>query len=286
MQKVKDFIRWALLHVKPYTIPSLGELARPWNECGTEPWEYLFGSIRVKTTQDTLDYYFESHYRHQMTRAQYDSLTRDWDRNGYATDCQGLCDAYFTYEVGEKTDINAHMNYTYWCTDKGKISEIDRPYVIGEALFTYNGSKMKHVGWVCGFAPDGDPYVVEARGIAYGVVITKLSGRNWTHRGLMTKKFDYSEEPEMINFNIISPMPSGEPYLAMQKAINLAGFTDDEGKKLEEDGKWGKRSRQAFINMNKFNFPPEPPAPVEPKKYAVTISGEDGEKLYSWDCYL
>ena len=35
----------------------------------------------------------------------------------------------------------------------------------------------------------------------------------------------------------------------MQKALNLAGYTDAGGSVLEEDGKWGKKSKQAFDAM-------------------------------------
>lgn len=262
MHNVHDFIGWALTHAKG----------------GAEPWQYLFGSVRVKTTQDTLDRYFEQHYKQQMSRAQYDRITKDWDRNGYATDCEGLCDAYLTYECGERTDINANMNYECWCTDKGRLKDIDRPFVVGEALFMWSDGqkKMTHIGWVCGF--DGDtPLVVEARGILYGVVVTRLDGRSWTHRGLMTRKFDYSEETEMYRFDIIDPMPSGEVYRAMQHTLNLAGYPDDDGRKLEEDGKWGKRSLQAFQSMVRQNTPaPEPvPAPVVDEPVAVFTS-DDG----------
>ena len=281
MYKVIDFIKWALLHIKPYTVPSLGTLVRPWNECGIEPWEYLYGSVRVKTTQEAIDRYFTKHYCNQYSRAEYDKITRDWDRNGYATDCEGLLDAYLTYECGVVTDINANMNYDYWCTEKGKISEIDRPYVIGEALFMGTDSKKTHIGWVCGFDTDGSPYVVEARGINYGVVITKFHGRSWKYRGLMTQKFDYTMEPEeMVKFEVTKPMHTGEPYLAMQKALNLAGYTDDKGRILDEDGKWGNCSQQAFNKLIEEYAPP-----YEPKKYTVTISEED-TKLYNWECEL
>lgn len=292
MYKIKEFIKWALTHVNPYTVPHDAMLARPWDECGTEWWQYLFGSVRVQTTQATLDYYYNHHYHEQMTRAQYDWCTRNWDRSGYATDCEGLLDAWLTYEAGEKMDINANMNYVSWCTEKGKISEINRDWVIGEALFRANSSGvMKHIGWICGFAADGEPLVVEAKSIAYGVLITKLSNGNWTHRGLMTAKFDYiEEEKDMIDFNIISPMPSGEAYLAMQKALNLSGYTDDDGRELEEDGKWGRRSRQAFIKMVNFNAPatePAPePVPSEPIPIVIEakprVSVEFGDYTMRW----
>lgn len=261
MYKVKDFIRWALTHVKG----------------AAEPWQYLFGSVRVQTTQATLDYYYEHHYKSQMTRARYDQLTADWDRNGYATDCQGLCDAYLTYECGEKTDINANMNYDLWCSERGRIDELTRRWLVGEAVFHMNAEgRMTHIGWICGF--DGDkPLVVEARGIAYGVCITRLSDRNFTHRGLMTAKFDY-EEDVMIEFKLTSPMQTGEPFRAMQHALNLAGYRDADGNELDEDGKWGRRSQQAFNELMEYNAPAAPEPEPEPEPLAAWMD-ENGRRI-------
>ncbi|MBQ2487518.1 MAG: hypothetical protein II517_04180 [Ruminococcus sp.] len=271
--RVTDFIKWALTHVRASTIPSGAVLPLPIAECGTEPWQYLFGSVRVQTTQATLDYYYDHHYAKQMTRAKYDALTRDWDRNGYATDCQGLLDAWLTYEQDDRTDINADMDYRLWCTDKGKLSEIDRPYVIGEALFMANSAgKMTHIGWVCGFTADGTPLVVEARGIAYGVVVTRLDGRAWTHRGLMTNMFRYQGEKELIKFEVTKPMQSGVPFAKMQEALNYAGYTDADGNVLEVDGKWGRRSQEAFDKLVADYAPEVVPQP-DPEAVFIATDG-------------
>lgn len=280
MYSISDFIKWALTHAKRATIPSGAVLPLPLAECGVEPWQYLFGSVRVKTTQATLDRYFEQHYCKQMTRAKYDALTAGWDRNGYATDCQGLLDAWLTYDCAEPTDINADMNYRMWCTDKGRVGEIERPYVVGEAMFMANSAgKMTHVGWVCGFAPDGEPLIVEARGIAYGVVVTRLDGRNWTHRGLMTKIFNYTEADTMTKkakFELDMPMHYGEAYSKMQDALNAAGYTDDDGNPLTVDGKWGRRSQQAFDAMiADYTKPVENDNGVEP--LMMYHKGDSGE---------
>lgn len=291
---VENFIKWALTHAKRADILREANLPLSFDECGTEPWQYLFGSVRVRTTQNTLDYYYTNHYQKNYTRAQYDNITANWDRNGYATDCQGLCDAWWTYEQNQQTDINAQMNYSIWCTNKGLISEIDRPYVVGEALFMYSSTqgKMSHVGWICGFDKQGNALAVEARGIKYGVVVTKVADRAWTHRGLMTNVFDYSEPIEedkpmdKIKFEKVSPMLKGEPFLAMQHALNLAGYTDDAGNELEEDGKWGAKSQQAFEALlanhtapasDLSPVTPEPVPIIVPEKPIAVFSSDDGE---------
>ena len=249
MTNVLDFIRWALTHADPNTIPKSATFANGTaTNIGKEPWHYLYGTIRSKTTKALIEERWSNFYSsHGWTRAAYDKATANFKSSDYATDCQGLLDAYFTYELGIKTDINANHNYINWCTDKGSINKITRPYVIGEALFMVNKSgKMTHVGWICGFGVDGVPLVVEARGLSYGVVITQLDNRSWTHRGLMTKKFEYKEEQDMpIKIEKTNPILQGEYISALQIAMNALGYTDANGNKLEVDGKCGTKTVQA-----------------------------------------
>lgn len=258
MHNVIDFIKWALTHVDPSTVPENTKLPLALEECGTEPWHYLFGTVRSRTTRALIEERWRNYYStHGWPEERYKNATAAFRESDYATDCQGLCDAYLTYECGKKTDINANMNYDSWCAEKGKLSDIERPYAIGEALFFQNKStgKMTHVGWVCGFL-DGEPLVVEARGLWHGVVVTKLSDRPWTHRGLMTKKFEYTEDNEMdkpIKLERTTPMMQGEHVRKLQVALNALGYSDDDGNALEEDGKCGARTMQAvraFANVH------------------------------------
>ena len=253
MTNVLDFIRWALTHVNPNTVPSgavlVGGTA---TNVGAEPWHYLYGSVRTKTTQSRITERWENFYSsHGWSREAYDNATAKMQPDDYATDCQGLLDAYLTYVQGEKTDVNADYNYRKWCTGKGKISEVERPYELGEAVFMANSrGKISHVGWICGLDSDGEPLVVEARGLNYGVVVTRLEDRAWTHRGLMTKKFGYKEDkPMATKFEVIKPMLKGDGVKAMQNALNVNGYTDDNGNALVEDGKWGSKSQAAFRKL-------------------------------------
>lgn len=276
-----DFIRWALTHAKRESVPSGALLPVIIGDVGKEPWHYLYGSIRVQTTAYWLSYYYEHHYWKKMTHAKYVEITSKWESDDYATDCQGLLDAYLTYVMGIKTDISADINYRTWCTDKGLIAEIDRPFVIGEAVFEESaksdGTRYKnHVGWVCGFAADGVPLVIEARGIAYGVVVTRMDEREWTHRGLMTNKFEYPEEENMgkLVFEVRRPMLQGDGYEKMQAALNAAGFTDANGNKLDEDGKWGAKSQQAFDSLIAA-YTPEVVIPEPDEKHSVKLLIDD-----------
>ena len=284
MTNVLDFIRWALTHVNPNTVPKSATFANGTaTNIGKEPWHYLYGTIRSKTTKALIEERWSNFYSsHGWTRAAYDKATANFKSSDYATDCQGLLDAYFTYELGIKTDINANYNYVNWCTDKGPIDEITRPYAIGEALFMANKSgNMTHIGWICGFDVDGKPLVVEARGLSYGVVITRLEDRAWTHRGLMTKKFEYEEEHDMpIRIEKTSPMLQGEYISALQIAMNALGYTDANGNELEVDGKCGVKTVQAvtaFANAHATCCTVEPvEEPTETVSPIATFTSTDG----------
>ena len=275
MTNILDFIRWALTHVNPNTVSSGAVLANGTaTNVGAEPWHYLFGTVKSKTTAARIEERWRNHYSKTWTREAYDRATAAMSPDDYATDCQGLLDAYLTYELGEKTDVNADYNYHKWCADKGKTSDIERPYELGEAVFIANSKgKMLHVGWVCGTDSDGDPLVVEARGLSYGVVIMRLESRPWTHRGLMTKKFEYNKEekPLATKFEVVSPMLSGDRIAAMQRALNANGYTDDNGNALEEDGKWGLKSQAAFRKLLE--------AHTQESNIKVTVNDSE---MFSW----
>ena len=274
MTNVLDFIRWALTHVNPESVPSGAVLANGTAaNVGTEPWHYLYGTVKSKTTAARIEERWRNHYSKTWTREAYDRATACMSPGDFATDCQGLLDAYLTYELGEKTDVNADYNYRKWCADKGKTSEIERPYKLGEAVFMANSrGKMSHVGWICGLDSDGELLVVEARGLSYGVVITRLEDRPWTHRGLMTKKFDYKEKkPMATKFEVLSPMLRGDGVKEMQKALNVNGYTDDNGNALVEDGKWGSKSQAAFRKLLE--------AHTQESEIKVTVN--DAE-MFSW----
>ena len=188
MQNVRDFIKFALSHADPATRPIAAKLEFPVGDAGV--WEYLWGTRGQVCTQALLDARFKSYYKpNGWDRNEFDSVTKNWVADKvHVTDCEGLLDAFLG------SDVNANGNYEKYCTDKGLIAAIDRPFVLGEAVFNGSDERKTHVGWVCGFL-GSDVLVVENRGLVYGVVITRMSKRSWKYRGLMTKKFSYDDEP-------------------------------------------------------------------------------------------
>lgn len=224
MRNVLDFIKFALSHAHPASVPKGAELQYPVGDAGV--WEYLWGTRGQVCTQKLLDARYDSYYaEHGWERGEFDRVTEGWVENGvHVTDCQGLLDAYLG------NDVNANYDYVYYCTEKGKCADISRPYVIGEAVFMGTATKKTHVGWVCGFDKNGSPLVVESQGIKYGVVITKLYPRNWDYRGLMTKKFSYDgvdPQPKPVVFifyrNLKKGM-KGDDVIQLKKLLMNKGY--------------------------------------------------------------
>lgn len=222
MKKAIDFIIYALTHAKSESIPDGAKLPIDADECGTEPWEYLYGTTGCRVTKELLDERFENHYsRKGWTREAFDRTTGSWPiLKRRATDCQGLLDSFLG------TDVTANYCYSAWCTERGSIETVERPFEIGEALFYMNADgRMTHVGFVCGFL-NGEPLAVEARGIRYGVVVTRFSERPWTHRGLVSVRLSYDDSmrDEPVTLSVTKPMIQGECIKRLQLALNALGY--------------------------------------------------------------
>ena len=224
MKDVQDFIKFALSHAKKSSVPKNAELPYPVGEAGE--WEYLWGTKGAVCTQKLLDDRYRTYYGpNGWSLDEYEMITRNWvSEKRHVTDCQGYLDAYLG------NNVNANTNYTSYCTDKGLISAINRPYVIGEAVFNGSDLKKTHVGWICGFLGT-DPLIVEAQGLKYGVVVTRLSKRKFKYRGLMTKKFTYSSEPPIPQpdgFVFTRPLRKGDvgdDVIELKKLLVKAGYT-------------------------------------------------------------
>ncbi len=222
MRSAYDFICYALSHAKTESVPPDANLPLDRDDCGTEPWEYLFGTTGELVTKALLNERYEHFYSKKgWTREAFDIATENWEKlRRRATDCEGLLDSFLG------CDVTANYCYSAWCTDKGRLEAVERPFVLGEALFHANAEgRMTHVGFVCGFL-NGEPLAVEARGIRFGVVVTRLSERPWTHRGLVTRRLDYDEDcrDEPVTLTVTRPMIQGEHIKNLQKALNALGY--------------------------------------------------------------
>ncbi len=103
----------------------------------------------------------------------------------WVADCSGLIKAMRKQLSGVWRDVSAQGTYDQCPTSqRGKIKTM--PKVPGCTVYMWDSKKgrMGHVGMYI-----GNGLVIEARGVKYGIVITKLAGRKWTHWGLL----DYME---------------------------------------------------------------------------------------------
>lgn len=257
MKTAFDFISFALSHAKPQTLPEEALLPVPPDHVGSGgAWEYLYGTTGFTITEALLNERYKNYYSTHGWPLQIYQIVTDGFVGRVACDCQGLLD----YFLG--VDVNANYNYQKWCTEKKLVSEVSGQMDIGTAVFIKSDTtdKMVHIGFVCGYLPDGDTLIVEERGLKYGCVITRLSERpEFKYCGKPTAKLDFSEpieiweeEPEdmaPITFEVVKPKHRGTAYKKMQAALNAAGYTDQNGDVLEEDGVWGAKSQAAFVKM-------------------------------------
>lgn len=277
-----------LAHVKTETVPAGALLPVPPAQVGIDPWEYLYGTTGNKVTAALLDERYRNFYAKKgWSREAYDLITKDWPaRYVTATDCQGLLDSLLG------TDVTAHYCYSAWCTEKGAIDETGSELVIGEAVFIQRDGRMAHIGFVCGYMPDGEPLIVEARGIRFGVVVTRLGERPWTHHGKPTKKLDFSEpiiiyeEAHMNNANttpaVFKQGDRGDDVRALQHFLNAVCYRDAEGFELAEDTKLGPKTLyalKAFLQAHASLIAAEP-APPETHTYKVM---RDDIEIAGWE---
>ncbi len=220
------------------------------------------GYIMCAVGQDpkTLNEWYYEQYEgnaKQLTKALYwkEHAERVWD-------CQGMADGYVAEMLGvplKQVNVRARNNYAEWCGIKGTGKIPAERRVPGAAVFIHNGDYISHVGFLVRPVDEADPagdwYVVEARGVMYGVVTTKLHSRGWNRWGLMTKYFDYSggaqeegeeaaKEPETGEYgerNLRKGMV-GADVQALQRDLIALGYSCG---KYGADGDFGSATKAA-----------------------------------------
>ena len=156
-------------------------------------------------------------------------------------DCNGLAEGLYRDYDGASIDTKAKYNYQQWCDPKGKGLIPPKYRVAGAAVFWgSSASEIHHVAFlykpVKANDPEGDWYLIEARGVMSGVVKTKLLSRKPDFWGWMTKYFDYA------GAGAVSP---GAIHLGDRVLEN--GMSGADVKELQTDlirlgydlGKWG-----------------------------------------------
>lgn len=230
-----------------YIMSSIGENPRT---------GYLDLSItKVKSSWKENGWYYTQYSGKQREKALY------WRRTGKRVfDCQGMADGYVEIMTGVKVDTKARYNYAQWCSPKGSGSIPLQYRVPGTAVFWgTSAANIHHVGYlyapVKAGHPEGDWYIIEARGVNYGVVMTKLNSRKPNYWGLMTKYFDYGKTQEVpvpvtpqtptiftLGDRTLQKGTKGEDVKELQKALLSLGYTLP---KYGADGDFGSETEKA-----------------------------------------
>lgn len=141
---------------------------------------YVYGTVGETYTQIVQDRCWRM-YGGIMGDYYYSVRAAKW-KNRWVADCSGLLKAARRALDGVWADVSAQGAYDQCMHVRGPIAQM--PAKPGCFVFMYGVSaagvrRMTHVGLYIG---NGE--VIEARGVDYGIVITKLSERPWTHYGM------------------------------------------------------------------------------------------------------
>ena len=176
-------------------------------------------------------------------------------------DCNGLAEGFYKDMTGIDINTRARNNYSTWCkgyNGTGIIPPGKR--VPGAAVFHHDGDAITHVGYLekpVNLAnPSGDWYVIEARGVDFGVVRTRLLSRSWNRWGYMVLYFDYSnsgvsgeapsDSARELYYQSGMAMMRGADVLALQKQLTALGFECGGA-----DGIFGSKTSAAVVKFQK-----------------------------------
>lgn len=223
--QVTDFIEFALSHANPKTVPIGAKLIAPAGTAGM--WRYVYGMHGQIITAAYLDRAYKHYKNEGWTREEFDSYTSQYKEGERGTDCNGLLDAF------RGVDQSADYTFRKLCSkeNRGSIGALcDRPFRIGEAVFMGTDKRKTHIGFICGSMPNGEPLVVEARGIAFDVCVTRINKRRmWTYRGLIDKVFEYDTPTDTKPYTfqrILKKGSKGADVIELKKLLIKAGYAD------------------------------------------------------------
>lgn len=237
------------------------------------------GYIMCATGQNPKKWAVNSWWFTQYTNADQRKKALYWREHAQRVwDCNGLAEGLYKDYSGVDINTQARYNYAQWCSPKGSGLIPAKYRVPGAAVFWgSSAANIHHVAYlykpVKDGVPGGDWYLIEARGVMVGVVMTKLNDRRPNYWGWMTKYFDYDQSGVSVptdapatSTRILRNGDEGEDVKAMQTNLIRLGydcgrwgadgdfgdatemalkkFQRDHG--LEDDGEYGPLSRAAM----------------------------------------
>lgn len=250
MKLITDFIEFALSHANPKSVPVGAKLLHPAGTAGM--WRYVWGMHGQVITQKYLDRAYKHYAAEGWTREEFDSYTNNYKEGERGTDCNGLLDAYLG------TDHNANHTFTTFCSNanKGKVSAMcNKPFKMGEAVFMGTDSRKTHIGFICGFMPNGTPLVVEAQGIAWDVRVTTMNKKRvWKYRGLMDKIFDYGPDENsypatfqrLLKYGCV-----GDDVIELKRLLIKAGYADGITVNTKYSNRFGSKTKKMVKALQK-----------------------------------
>jgi len=168
-------------------------------------------------------------------------------------DCNGMAEGIYEIHTGTCINSKARYNYAQWCSIKGSGLIPAKHRVPGAAVFWSNSgaSSIHHVAYlwkpVKEGKPDGDWYIIEAKGVKYGVVKSKLYSRKPNFWGLMDKYFDYEnstvETPSEPSVDGLKYGDAGTDVRDMQRKLMRLGY---DLPKYGADGDFGSETLKAL----------------------------------------
>ena len=225
-----------------------------------EAYERGDGYIMGATGQNPRKWKTNSHWFTQYTSSSQHAKALYWRAHAARVwDCNGLAEGLYKDYSGTSIDTQARYNYRNWCDPKGSGMIPPKYRVAGAAVFWgKSASEIHHVAFlykpVKADDPQGDWYLIEARGVMYGVVRTKLLSRKPNFWGWMTKYFDYSESGEVapgrdhLGDRTLENGMSGEDVRELQEGLIRLGY--DLGR-WGADGDFGDATEEAVRSFQR-----------------------------------
>lgn len=210
------------------------------------------GYIMSSTGQNPKKWPVTSWWFTQYTNAKQHAKALYWREHAERVwDCNGMAEGLYKDFSGVSINTQARYNYKDWCDPKGAGMIPEEYRVPGAAVFWgSNAGNIHHVAYLIEPVkeghPEGDWYLIEARGVMYGVVKTRLYERKPDFWGWMSKYFDYAAGVEVkhLGWRELRNGDEGEDVRELQSDLIRLGY--DCGK-WGTDGEFGDATEMAVI---------------------------------------